>query len=251
MRKSVLSMAATVAALGLMVVGAPSAWAAPANDNYADAIDLGMTDATSAGADVTTATIEAGETLGGSHSVWYRWTAPYSGLLHYNTCDTDFDNVVMWFENAGPTIPTSDQITFYSDDNPGCGPAPFGGSIRMLPVTLGMTYTIRVSGFGSASGSFVLSFNLEKDNTPPPVYEAIAKSGACDTENGWAESWQHWVNAGAGGAVCERTLVYLVGQGNWFVARYDVAEGKYVPIYGAQVGKGSSVGGAADKMAFK
>lgn len=32
---------------------------------------------------------------------------------------------------------------------------------------------------------------------------------------GWSESWADWMNDGAGGAVCTRTLVYNASQGGW------------------------------------
>jgi hypothetical protein len=66
------------------------------------------------------------------------------------------------------------------------------------------------------------------DQTPPPVSQAVATpvSGSCldvkdadlnwgGAESGnWKPSWQQWVNNGAGGGVCQRTLNY-VGAGKW------------------------------------
>lgn len=34
---------------------------------------------------------------------------------------------------------------------------------------------------------------------------------------GWSESWAQWVNDGAGGVVCTRTLVYIPSQSRWIV----------------------------------
>jgi hypothetical protein len=66
------------------------------------------------------------------------------------------------------------------------------------------------------------------DQSPPPVAQAVAMpvSGSCldvkdadlnwgGAESGnWKPSWQQWVNNGAGGGVCQRTLNY-VGAGKW------------------------------------
>jgi hypothetical protein len=69
------------------------------------------------------------------------------------------------------------------------------------------------------------------DQSPPPVAQALAMpvSGSCldvkdadlnwgGAESGnWKPSWQQWVNNGAGGSVCQRTLNY-VGAGKWAVS---------------------------------
>lgn len=66
------------------------------------------------------------------------------------------------------------------------------------------------------------------DQTPPPVSQAVAMpvSGSCldvkdadlnwggSASGNWKPSWQQWVNNGAGGNVCQRTLNY-VGAGKW------------------------------------
>lgn len=223
MRSLARTIGSAVAVAGLLVLAAPNAWATPESD-FAAATDIGSADTVSVSGDVLTT----------DGSVWYLWTAPFSGLVSWNTCDTDFDNTVAWYANPGPTLPDFTDIIFYGDDTDGCGPEPFGGSIRTLSVSGGVTYAIQVGGFGSSTGSFVLTFVASKDNTPPPVFEAIAKVGECDTANGWGESWQDWVNGGRGGAVCERTLAYWSSWGGWVVVRFDVAEGKYVPVWGAK-----------------
>ena len=68
---------------------------------------------------------------------------------------------------------------------------------------------------------------------PPPVLQQvpIPESGSClnvdDTRynwggadsGGWGQSWAQWANAGAGGPICTRTLVYNSGFGIWVVER--------------------------------
>lgn len=67
--------------------------------------------------------------------------------------------------------------------------------------------------------------------TPPPVLQQIPLplGGTCTDvdrpdlnwagveSGGWGESWAQWVNDGAGGPVCVRTLVYNSSRGRWMV----------------------------------
>lgn len=34
---------------------------------------------------------------------------------------------------------------------------------------------------------------------------------------GWGKSWAQWMNDGAGGAVCTRTLIYNPARARWMV----------------------------------
>lgn len=68
---------------------------------------------------------------------------------------------------------------------------------------------------------------------PPPVLQQvpIPSSGSClnvdDTRynwggadsGGWGQSWAQWANAGAGGPICTRTLIYNAAFGIWIVER--------------------------------
>ncbi len=65
--------------------------------------------------------------------------------------------------------------------------------------------------------------------TPPPVLQQFGKpsTGTCDetapadlnwggsSSGGWGDSWARWMNDGAGGDVCTRTLVYNNSSGRW------------------------------------
>ena len=67
--------------------------------------------------------------------------------------------------------------------------------------------------------------------TPPPVLQQIPMptTGTCAEVNrpdlnwaevastGWGSSWAQWVNDGAGGPVCTRTLVYHSSRGRWVI----------------------------------
>ena len=68
-------------------------------------------------------------------------------------------------------------------------------------------------------------------STPPPVLQQFGKPSrlTCDeaastnlnwggsSSGGWGESWAQWMNDGAGGDVCTRTLAYSNAQGRWIV----------------------------------
>jgi len=87
-----------------------------------------------------------------------------------------------------------------------------GGS----PCTTGASVT-----FGPASSS----------SAPPSVTQQFGRpaTGTCDdaapvtlnwsgvASGGWSESWAQWMNAGAGGPVCTRNLVYRLSSGSWTV----------------------------------
>lgn len=89
----------------------------------------------------------------------------------------------------------------------------FAGFIRK-----GVTYSITVSA-GSTPA-------------PAPVTQEFGRpaSGTCDAaqpaglnwadvpSGGWAHSWSQWMNGGAGGFVCTRTLVYSNKLGAWTVS---------------------------------
>ena len=73
------------------------AGAAPSNDNFADAWVLASYISTTNGTTVG-ATKEAGEPNhagnSGGHSVWFRWSPPFSGIVTFNTFGSSFDTLL-------------------------------------------------------------------------------------------------------------------------------------------------------------
>lgn len=71
----------------------------------------------------------------------------------------------------------------------------------------------------------------ETPESPEPLVQqfGMPTSGTCDVaapailnwggagSGGWGSSWAEWMNGGAGGAVCTRTLVYSNALGHWIV----------------------------------
>ncbi|RYX81829.1 carboxypeptidase regulatory-like domain-containing protein, partial [bacterium] len=75
--------------------------AAPANDNFSKAQAIsGISGATTG--DVAQATVEANEpgVFGEKKTVWYKWTAPYRGYLHFTTLDSPTDGVVRFYKGT-------------------------------------------------------------------------------------------------------------------------------------------------------
>jgi len=76
---------------------------------------------------------------------------------------------------------------------------------------------------------FINSETVNLGDTPPPVLQQFGKpsNGTCDeaapadlnwggsSSGGWGDSWARWMNDGAGGEICTRTLVYSNSSGRW------------------------------------
>jgi len=137
---------------------------APANDAFADAIQLtGGTDS-EAGTNVR-ATVETGEPSHAGQraaSVWYRWTAPVAGPVTIDTCTHSFDTVLAAYTGSAVNALTPGVS---NDDVPGCGGDNRGSRIEFTAAA-GTTYHVAVDGYGGATGTFTLA--LDQPGPPPP-----------------------------------------------------------------------------------
>jgi hypothetical protein len=142
-----------------MLILPVAAWAAPANDNFANAkvvsgsgLREGVPGTTKA------ATKEAGEPEHagdpGGASVWYSWTPLKNEVAAITTCG-GFDTLLGVYTGTSvsslTTVASNDDAGAFS--GPGCG-AP-RSEIR-LAVTAGTKYMIAVDGKGGASGSVLM-----------------------------------------------------------------------------------------------
>jgi hypothetical protein len=75
--------------------------------------------------------------------VWYRFTAPSSGILHADTCGVagSFNTVLSFHLNSCPGVTAN----LFACNNDSCGTL----SSLDAPVSAGSTYLIRVGGFGA------------------------------------------------------------------------------------------------------
>jgi hypothetical protein len=140
----------------------------PPNDNFAAAQvlsgDHGSVDGTAVGA-----TKEPGEpnhaaNAGGS-SVWYRWTAPATGTLALDTCNSNFDTLLAVY--TGTEVAHLTAVASNDDGPTTCGVDGLGSQVA-FPVTAGITYDVAVDGFGGDWGDFALAWTRTNPPPPPP-----------------------------------------------------------------------------------
>lgn len=150
---------ALLTAVGL---AAPPAYAveAPPHDDFADARDLGSGETVLASGSNLWATAEAGEPVSrfgpAQASVWFRWTAPRSGVVRTQTCRSTFDTKLVVFR--GPALEALNLVAV--NDNR-CGDR---SATRFLAIA-GTTYHIAVDGVFRAMGSVELKLRYL---IPPP-----------------------------------------------------------------------------------
>jgi subtilisin family serine protease len=125
--------------------------AGPPNDHFANAHALTGAAAIARGSTVG-ATRETGEPDHadglGTHSVWYRWTAPSTGAWSVDTTGSNFDTVLGVYTGAG----VNTLALVADDDDSGEGFA----SKAVFNATAGTTYHIAVDGYERDSGQILL-----------------------------------------------------------------------------------------------
>jgi hypothetical protein len=170
-------IAALVAALSC-VPGALSA--PPSNDHFASPTLLTGLE----GSPTTTnaeATKEAGEPDhagdAGGASVWFSWTAPRSGVLLIDTCDSSFDTLLAVY--TGSAVNALTQVAANDDS---CALQSELG----IDVVSGTEYRIAVDGAGGGTGSVVLWFAM------PPANDDFEDAQALAGEFGSTTSSVRW-----------------------------------------------------------
>jgi len=126
------TLAALLALAVLPVVAAP-----PANDAFADAIAITGLPSSTTGTNIE-ATDEVDET-GNGVSVWWKWTAPSSGSVTFDTVGSVFDTVLRVY--TGTSL--LDLALVASNDDSG----DFGTSRVTFVAVAAVTYYIQVDGF--------------------------------------------------------------------------------------------------------
>ena len=97
----------------------------------------------------------------GEHTVWYSWTAPSSGTVSVDTCESSFDTILVVYDPVN-------QVT--SDDD-ACDSPNTNGSRLTFNATAGNEYLFGVAGFFSTSeGTFTLRL---RDTQPPRVTRVV------------------------------------------------------------------------------
>ncbi|WP_375477358.1 beta strand repeat-containing protein [uncultured Jatrophihabitans sp.] len=157
---------ASLALLSMVFVAAPAALAAPpANDAFSSSVTLAGGAGSASGTNVD-ATKETGEpnhagNVGGK-SIWYRWVAPSSGTITFNTFGSGFDTLLAAYTGSSVSALTA----IAANDDAVAGSA--GESRTSFAAVSGTAYLIAVDGYSGASGNVTLSWE------PPPANDAFA-----------------------------------------------------------------------------
>src|SRR5262249_14968001 len=151
----------------------------PNNDDFADAVNLPGASASVTGFNYN-ATGETGEpspapTSTPLNSVWYTWTAPYSGPVTIDTFGSDFDTTLAVY--TGNSVGALSQVTTNDD---------YGGGVTSrvwYMASAGTTYHIAVDGFAYFVGNIDLHLDLrpENDNFASPYILASYPDAAFGT----------------------------------------------------------------------
>jgi hypothetical protein len=161
------------------IVISPPCTTPPSNDVFTAAHVISYRVATLL-ADTACATREGSEPdhagTGGTHSVWYRWTAPASGSVTISTEGSNFDTVLGVYTGSNLS---SLSLVANNDDV-------VTGSTLWSRVTFsavaGQTYQIAVDGYAGASGDAVLNVN---PNGNDAFANCLSLTGAVGTVGGF------------------------------------------------------------------
>ncbi|UFP94293.1 FG-GAP repeat domain-containing protein [Gloeobacter morelensis] len=135
----------------------------PANDNFADRETISGTAATVTGTNVA-ATKEPGEPDHGSNvggaSVWYTWTAPFTGTATLNACSSFFSLLLGVY--TGDTVSALTPV------------ASIDSCQLNFSAIAGTTYQIAIDGLNFGSGPFTGTINLSLSLSEPPANDNFA-----------------------------------------------------------------------------
>lgn len=173
---------AVVAAFAFTVMTAQPAAAAPRNDDVVHATRISGMSGSVSGTTVL-ATTEPGEGFifsADAPTVWYRWTAPVTGLVSFDVCTgtpAGYDAFVMFFQ-----IPVPGDWSMYSGAaSIYSGICANGTYVSVTSITEGTTFFIQVTGQDADDfGSFTLRWRTGA--TLQEVLDVSASS--CDASRG-------------------------------------------------------------------
>jgi len=154
-RRAGVSVTAAALSVTLLFV-VPAAFAAPANDNFANAKTLHLRKNVSG--TINGATKQSGEPHHAkslaTHSVWYRLRVKRKMTVAVNTCKTSSDTVIAVY--TGTSLRGLKVVNYNNDGCNGSG----GGSRVTFQARRGVTYRIAVAGFTDRGSFRVGAFRL-------------------------------------------------------------------------------------------
>jgi hypothetical protein len=145
---------------------------APPNDAFDNAQLMNGTSASVNGTNVS-ATRESSDPWGGTpnaeRSVWYKWTAPFSGSATLDTCTTNYDTLL--------SVHTSRFFGLVNSSNNDCSSG-FGSKLTFNAQN-GQTFHFGVDGCcGAPAGTFTLGLNLVDDVLPQTTIHDGPQNGS-------------------------------------------------------------------------
>jgi uncharacterized repeat protein (TIGR03803 family) len=154
--------------------------AAPPNDRFSNAqvisASSGTTTGTTVGASKQPGEPDHADNPGGN-SIWFRWTAPASGLFLFDTFGSSFDTLLAVY--IGTSVDALTVVTNNDD---------YGFDLTSevgFRATAGITYQLAVDGYDGTNGSVILHWAPEP---PPPANDNFANAtpitGASGSTNG-------------------------------------------------------------------
>ncbi|MBJ7459477.1 MAG: thrombospondin type 3 repeat-containing protein [Thermoleophilaceae bacterium] len=192
--------------------------AAPANDNWASAMNITGSLPQSIAANNGLATVEAGEPNSDDSfarsSLWYSWTSTFDGSISVNTCgsavESAMDSVIQLY--TGTTPATAAEMSYLGESDNGCLGAASSLSRAYLDVTNGTKYWFKLTNY-SLNYGFPYLFQIKSVTTPengqlPSIYPTRFKVGTAtnaDFDGAWggypaptlARQWRRCDAAGA------------------------------------------------------
>jgi hypothetical protein len=191
LRRSSIGVYTVLAAMALMLTLPSVARADPVNDNFADAQTISggsvSVNGTTAGAtrevgepDHYTSNAADASSWVGDHSVWYRWTAPSSGPISIDTCQTNIDSILAIY--TGGSLGGLSRVA--DNNNNYCGGG--WGSKVTFEATSGTAYQIAVGDAGGLREN-TFTLKLEPGDLHPPntTASAVTDSGATYASGSW------------------------------------------------------------------
>lgn len=133
----------------------------PANDEFASARPISGTAGVVNGNNIG-ASVQVGEPDGGGQTVWFRWQAPCSGNVVFDTASTRFDTILAAY--TGASVNALTRVAFNDDD------AAETTSRITFAATQNTVYYLAIGGFGNDdSGMYRLNWTLTGGSCPAPT----------------------------------------------------------------------------------
>lgn len=170
----------------------------PAHDDFTDAQSIAGESGNAGGSTYLAShepdePLHAGEPGGGS--IWYRWTAPRTGLMRLDSCAPGSDTLLGVY--TGSSVGGLTEVAAADD---GCGGGL--GSYLEFAAFSGTVYSIAVDSFGSGPVAFTLSWNLgllfPRNLSPPTISGPTVENGVMTASpgtwlyaNSYLYSWYH------------------------------------------------------------